>query len=510
MRERNTALAAELGWSDAMTFVAGDIIDAPAGTTTATACRRRARAARLRHRHRRRTGPGRPVGGPGRARIAVLPPRPAAADVGRGRAPAVRAGGPARHPARAARRRAHRRGPGRAAAPGRLPGRGRAVRVGRVHPAQHDDPRGPHGGRRSPTPGPTPSTTRWSPTGASPRTCRPCSPTTLPLVASAVAAVAGLLLATTPGAAAGRADAAGPGADRVQRAGRVGRAPRRAVDAQRRRLGRPGPGRRPARLDGRDRDARRHRPLRPRGARSRHRRPAAGRRSSSATSATTGASRPDVSVFRFREPTRLADATVAPRAGTGSPTPTARTTPRRCSSTPTAGSWWPPRSSPGPRSTGRRASWSPRRTGTNRPDPAGRRAGAGHRRRVPAGRPVRAAHLHLGLRLRPARPRGRPRACCRRSRRGSRSPPTATGCSSAARARSRQVLAVPVPGGPSPTASAARRQPRRRPPRRRPPRRSGGGTSTATWALRAVGLAVLIGGLVVVVARRRQATGSIR
>jgi SAM-dependent methyltransferase len=31
MRERNSALAAELGWSDAMTFVAGDIIDASAG-----------------------------------------------------------------------------------------------------------------------------------------------------------------------------------------------------------------------------------------------------------------------------------------------------------------------------------------------------------------------------------------------------------------------------------------------------------------------------------------------
>ena len=34
MRERNSALAAELGWSDAMTFVAGDIIDAPAGADT--------------------------------------------------------------------------------------------------------------------------------------------------------------------------------------------------------------------------------------------------------------------------------------------------------------------------------------------------------------------------------------------------------------------------------------------------------------------------------------------
>ena len=79
MRERNSALAAELGWSDAMTFVAGDIIDAPAADG-AGSMSMRARAARLRHRHRRRAGPGRPVGCAGRARLAVLPPRPAAAD----------------------------------------------------------------------------------------------------------------------------------------------------------------------------------------------------------------------------------------------------------------------------------------------------------------------------------------------------------------------------------------------------------------------------------------------
>jgi hypothetical protein len=72
-----------------------------------------------------------------------------------------------------------------------------------------------------------------------------------------------------------------------------------------------------------------------------------------------------------------------------------------------------------------------------------------------------------------------------------------------------KVLAVPVPGGASRTASAssAAPSPTTSPSVSAP---EGGGTSTATWALRAVGLALLIGGLVVVVARRRQATGSIR
>jgi len=71
------------------------------------------------------------------------------------------------------------------------------------------------------------------------------------------------------------------------------------------------------------------------------------------------------------------------------------------------------------------------------------------------------------------------------------------------------VLAVPVPGGASPTASAssAAPSPTTSPSVSAP---ESAGTSTATWAFRAVGLAVLIGGLVVVVARRRQATGSIR
>ena len=78
------------------------------------------------------------------------------------------------------------------------------------------------------------------------------------------------------------------------------------------------------------------------------------------------------------------------------------------------------------------------------------------------------------------------------------------------------VLAVPVPGGPSPggpsptaspTASSAAPSPTTSPSASAPKR---GGTSTANWALRAVGLAVLVGGLVVVVTRRRQATGSIR
>jgi hypothetical protein len=73
------------------------------------------------------------------------------------------------------------------------------------------------------------------------------------------------------------------------------------------------------------------------------------------------------------------------------------------------------------------------------------------------------------------------------------------------------VLAVPVPGGPShpasPTASSAAPSPTASPTDSAPER---GGTSTSTWAFRAVAVAVLVGGLVAVVARRRQATGSIR
>jgi hypothetical protein len=71
------------------------------------------------------------------------------------------------------------------------------------------------------------------------------------------------------------------------------------------------------------------------------------------------------------------------------------------------------------------------------------------------------------------------------------------------------VLAVPVPGGSSPTASASSAAPSPTPSPSGSVAESDG-TSTATWAVRAVGLAVLIGGLAVVVARRRQPTGSIR
>ena len=88
--------------------------------------------------------------------------------------------------------------------------------------------------------------------------------------------------------------------------------------------------------------------------------PTADRRCSSATSATTWLPAPDVSVFRFAEPTTLADAT-CPRRGSASPTRTARTTPRRCSS-----------------ARGGRIWSRPRRLG-RRPLP--RAAKAGHRRR---------------------------------------------------------------------------------------------------------------------------------
>ena len=69
------------------------------------------------------------------------------------------------------------------------------------------------------------------------------------------------------------------------------------------------------------------------------------------------------------------------------------------------------------------------------------------------------------------------------------------------------VLAVPVPG-PSPAMSSAAPSPSASPSGSASEPGSGG-ASTATWAFRALGLVVVLGGLVVV-ARRRQATGSIR
>jgi hypothetical protein len=70
------------------------------------------------------------------------------------------------------------------------------------------------------------------------------------------------------------------------------------------------------------------------------------------------------------------------------------------------------------------------------------------------------------------------------------------------------VLAVPVPG-PSPAASSAVPSPTVSPtPSTAAPEAGGDGNSAVTWVLGALGVVVLIG--VVAVARRRQATGSIR
>ena len=72
------------------------------------------------------------------------------------------------------------------------------------------------------------------------------------------------------------------------------------------------------------------------------------------------------------------------------------------------------------------------------------------------------------------------------------------------------VLAVPVPG-PSPAASSAAASPTASPsPSRSASDAGSAGASAATWVFRALGLGVVIGALVVVLARRRQATGSIR
>jgi hypothetical protein len=74
------------------------------------------------------------------------------------------------------------------------------------------------------------------------------------------------------------------------------------------------------------------------------------------------------------------------------------------------------------------------------------------------------------------------------------------------------VLAVPVPGTPSPTSSSAAPSTAAPSPTASPSRSAPqqGGISTATWTV--VGLVLLggLGGLVAVLARRRQATGSIR
>jgi hypothetical protein len=74
------------------------------------------------------------------------------------------------------------------------------------------------------------------------------------------------------------------------------------------------------------------------------------------------------------------------------------------------------------------------------------------------------------------------------------------------------VLAVPVPGTPSPTSSSAAPSTAAPSPTASPSRSAPqqGGIPTATWTV--VGLVLLggLGGLVAVLARRRQATGSIR
>ena len=145
-------------------------------------------------------------------------------------------------------------------------------------------------------------------------------------------------------------------------------------------------------------------------------------------------SRPDVSVFRFPEPTTLRDTTVEPQwyrftypdgphdaeallVGPGGRIMIAT---KAFSG---AGLYRAPKQA------------RDRRPGHQPADRAGRGADAGHRRRVPAGRAVRAAHLQLGLRATTGPGHEVARALrCRCSRRGSRSPPTATGCWSAARA----------------------------------------------------------------------------
>ena len=262
-----------------------------------------------------------------------------------------------------------------------------------------------------------------------------------------------------------RADHPRPAHHRVERAGALGASPDPALDAQRRRQHAPrstastAKGRTVARIT-----LARHRPLRPRGALPRQRRPAAGRRCSSATSATTrrgartcrssgspsrsrsGGRRIKPTWYRFKYPDGPHDAEallVDPRDGR----------------------IWIATKSLGTGGLYVRSAQAGHRVARHQQAaPRGRRASADHRRRVPAQREVRAAHLHVWLPLRRA---GQARAS------SSAADPAAgrvdrrrrqAGCCSAARDRDSKVLAVPLPAGaigkstPTPTPSATHRR----------------------------------------------------
>ena len=146
MRERNTALAAELGWGEHLTFEAGDIIDTrPATTATPEGALDVVLAL---HACDTATDDALAQAVHWEARVVLASPcchHDLQRQMSAGRAPAPY-GLVARHAILRERLgdAAHRRGPRGAAPSGRLPRRGRAVRVRGVHPAQHDDPRGPH------------------------------------------------------------------------------------------------------------------------------------------------------------------------------------------------------------------------------------------------------------------------------------------------------------------------------------------------------------------------------
>ena len=299
-RVRNTAIAADLGWSDHVRFeAAGSIVrtrtrtvDAGAGRRTGAAC--------VRHRDRRRAGPGGALGGAPGPRRAVLPPRPAApAEVARA-ARALRPAHAAPDPSRALRRRTHRRVSCRAAPPGRLPRRRHPVRGRGVHPAQHDDPGRAPSGRR-PTAMHTTSTTRWCEAGGSRPTCRPCSPMPSASVAAALLARGGSPRATGT-------DVAVPVADPALEES-SGLAVSRATHDVLWTHTDGGDVAEVMAVDGRGRTvatvtAARHRPLRPRGARARESTPDGRPALFLGDIGDNRARRPDISVFRFAEPRR--------------------------------------------------------------------------------------------------------------------------------------------------------------------------------------------------------------
>ncbi|MEJ7756911.1 MAG: methyltransferase [Nocardioidaceae bacterium] len=180
-REHNADVAARLGWSEHMVFVAEGIgaveLGDAAGPGPRPAC--------VRHRHRRRPCASGALGRAGHPRGAVLPPRSSAPAQGRRHGPrAVRPARPARHHPRTVRGRAHRRAASRHLAAAGVPRGGDRVRRVSAHAPQHAVASRPHPSPRRP-PGRRCRSTEglvgdWQVTPRSPPPSAPSSPRCTP------------------------------------------------------------------------------------------------------------------------------------------------------------------------------------------------------------------------------------------------------------------------------------------------------------------------------------------